>query len=99
MLFLQFSDTPQMVNYYVRQLKATGSEYAELLQLSYAQLKELFPCRCASDSDRYEELVSDFSYYKKQLLLPGATREVLWKEYLQTHLKAMAIQTSKTIVI
>ena len=73
------------VNYYIRQLKATGSGYAELLQLSDAQLKELFPCRCASDADRYEELASEFSYFKKQLLLPGATREVLWKEYLQTH--------------
>ena len=73
------------VNYYIRQLKATGSGYAELLQLSDAQLKELFPCRCASDADRYEEQASEFSYFKKQLILPGATCEVLWKKYLQTH--------------
>lgn len=73
------------VNYYVRQLKATGSGYADLLRLSDAQLKELFPCRSTSDSDRYEELASDFSYFKKQLLLPGGTREALWKEYLFKH--------------
>lgn len=73
------------VNYYVRQLKATGSEYPDLLQLSDVELKELFPCRSASDSDRYEELASCFSYFKQQLLLPGGTREALWKEYLHTH--------------
>jgi len=73
------------VNYYVRQLKATGSPYAELLLLDDAGLKELFPSRTLSDSDRYEELAGYFSYFKQQLLLPGATREFLWKEYFQKH--------------
>lgn len=73
------------VNYYVRQLKATGSDYSDLLKLSDLELKELFPYKSASDSDRYEELATCFSYFKQQLLLPGGTREVLWKEYLQTH--------------
>lgn len=73
------------VNYYVRQLKATGSPYASLLLLDDAQLKDLFPSRTLSDIDRYEELAQDFSYFKQQLLLPGATREALWKEYLQKH--------------
>ena len=73
------------VNYYVRQLKATGTSYADLLSLSDAQLSELFPCRSASDIDRYEELASCFSYFKQQLLLPGGTREALWKEYLYKH--------------
>ena len=73
------------VNYYVRQLKATGTSYADLLSLSDAQLSELFPCRSSSDSDRYEELASCFSYFKQQLLLPGGTREALWKEYLYKH--------------
>lgn len=72
------------VNYYVRQLKATGSSYAELLKLNDMQLKELFPTRSVSDSDRYEELAGCFAYFKQQLLLPGATREALWKEYLLT---------------
>lgn len=44
------------VNYYVRQLKATGSSYAELQLLNDNQLKELFPSRTLSDSDRYDEL-------------------------------------------
>ena len=73
------------VNYYVRQLRATGTSYPDLLSLSDAQLSELFPCRSASDSDRYEELASGFSYFKQQLLLPGGTREALWKEYLYKH--------------
>ncbi|NEW80768.1 MAG: hypothetical protein GZ094_00155 [Mariniphaga sp.] len=49
------------------------------------ELKELFPFRSASGSDRYEELASCFPYFKLQLLLPGGTREALWKEYFQTH--------------
>jgi transposase len=73
------------VNYYVRQLKATGTSYPDLLCLSDAQLSELFPSRSSSDNDRYEELASDFSYFKKQLLSPGGTREALWKEYLYKH--------------
>lgn len=73
------------VNYYVRQLIATGCPYAELQLLNDIQLKELFPSRTSSDSDRYEELAQYFSYFKQQLLLPGATREFLWKEYLQKH--------------
>lgn len=73
------------VNYYVRQLKATGSPYEELQLLNDNQLKELFPSRTLSDRDRYEELAGYFSYFKQQLLLPGATREFLWKEYLQKH--------------
>ncbi len=73
------------VNYYVRQLNATGNPYSQLQLLTDSQLKELFPSRTLSDSDRYEELAQYFSYFKQQLLLPGATREVLWKEYLQKH--------------
>lgn len=73
------------VNYYVRQLSVTGTPYPDLLKLSDLELKELFPYKSASDNDRYEELAACFSYFKQQLLLPGGTREVLWKEYLQTH--------------
>lgn len=73
------------INFYVQQLKATGSSYTELQLLNDAQLKELFPCRSSSDSDRYEDLSQYFTYFKQQLHLPGATREALWKEYLNKH--------------
>lgn len=73
------------INYYVRQLKATGRDYALLSQLGDVELKELFPSRTLSDSDRYEELAHYFPYIKKELHLPGGTREFLWKEYLQKH--------------
>jgi transposase len=73
------------VNYYVRQLIATGIDYPDLLKLSDSDLKEFFPVRTVSDSDRYEDMAQYFSYFKKQLLLPGGTREVLWKEYLHKH--------------
>jgi transposase len=73
------------VNYYVRQLLATGTDYPDLLKLGDPELRELFPCRTVSDSDRYEEMAKYFSYFKQQLHLPGATREALWKEYLHKH--------------
>ena len=44
-------------------LQATGSEYSDLLQLSDVELNELYPSRSVSDSDRYEELASCFSYF------------------------------------
>jgi len=72
-------------NYYVRQMNATGISYSELLALSDVKLNELFPSPSAMDSDRYQELVHYFPYFKQQLLLPGSTREVLWKEYLLKH--------------
>lgn len=73
------------VNFYVRQLVATGTHYPDLLKLSDQELKELFPSRTTSDSDRYEEIAQYFPYIKQQLLLPGGTRENLWKEYLHKH--------------
>lgn len=73
------------INYYVRQLRATGISYSELAALSDGDLNELFPSRSTTDSDRYEELAQYFPYFKRQLLLPGSTREVLWQEYLQKH--------------
>lgn len=73
------------VNNYVRRMNASGISYSELLDLSDAQLHEMFPSPSTMDGDRYEELSQYFPYFKKQLLLPGCTREVLWKEYLQKH--------------
>ena len=73
------------INYYVRQLKVSGLQYSDLLELSEAELGELFPICNTTDVDRYGELSAYFPYFKKQMLLPGCTRETLWKEYLQKH--------------
>ncbi|WP_461642398.1 IS21 family transposase [Labilibaculum euxinus] len=73
------------INYYVRQLKASGLQFSDLLELSDTELCELFPTPNTTDTDRYQELSAYFSYFKKQMLLPGCTRETLWQEYLQKH--------------
>jgi len=73
------------VNYYVRQLKAIGLQFSELLKLSDVELMELFPTRNTTDVNRYKELSAYFPYFKKQMLLPGCTREALWRDYLQKH--------------
>jgi transposase len=73
------------INTYVRHFKASGKSFSELLELSDKNLVELFPTGSTTDYDRYSELVQYFPYFKKQLHLPGFTREYLWREYLQKH--------------
>ena len=46
---------------------------------------ELFPTNSTTDYDRYSELSQYFPYFKKQLHLPGFTKEYLWREYLLKH--------------
>ena len=70
---------------YVRLLNASELRYTELLEFSDADLLELFPINSNSDTDRYQQLSQYFPYFKKELLRPGATREVLWRDYLQKH--------------
>jgi len=84
-LFFKFINTPQYDKLLCCQLKPTGTSHPDLLSLSDVHLSELFPSRSASDSDLYEELASDFSYFKKQLHSPVSTREAFWKEYLYKH--------------
>ena len=73
------------INTYVRHFKASDKSFAELIKLSDKELFELFPTGSTTDYDRYEELSQYFPYFKKQLHLPGFTKEYLWKEYLRKH--------------
>jgi transposase len=70
------------VNTYVRLFKASGKSYRDLLELSDKDLSELFPSSGTIDKQRYEDLSSDFDYFRKELKKPGCTRQKLWKEYL-----------------
>jgi len=73
------------INTYVRYFSSSGKSFSELLELSDKELVELFPNRSTTDYDRYTELSQYFPYFKKQLHLPGFTKEYLWKEYLRKH--------------
>lgn len=73
------------IDSYVRLLNACELSYTELLDFSDVNLLELFPISTNSDTDRYQQLSQYFPYFKKELLRPGATREVLWRNYLQKH--------------
>ncbi|WP_461638212.1 hypothetical protein [Labilibaculum euxinus] len=42
------------INYYVRQLKASGLQFSDLLELSDTELRELFPTPNTTDTDRYQ---------------------------------------------
>ncbi len=72
---------------YVRLLGASNLSFNELLEFSDADLLELFPISSNSNTDRYQQLSQYFPYFKKELLRPGATREVLWQDYLRKHPK------------
>lgn len=73
------------IDSYIRLLNACELSYTELLDFSDVDLLELFPISSNSDTDRYQELSQYFPYFKKELMRPGSTREVLWREYLQKH--------------
>ena len=73
------------VNPLVHQFKATGKSYKELLELSDSELTELFPLPQTVDKRRYEELCSQFEYFRSELKKPGCTRQTLWIEYQQKY--------------
>jgi len=69
------------VNYYVQLFKSTEKSYKVLLKLSDEELNALFPSSGTIDKQRYEELSSQFEYFRRELKKPGCTRQVLWQEY------------------
>lgn len=73
------------VNNYVRLFNASETSYEALLKLTDKELAELFPSPATIDKRRYEELSSNFEYFRNELKKPGCTRQVLWKEYLLKH--------------
>lgn len=60
-------------------------DYRELLKLDDKTLQDLFPSNSEIDSYRYNQLVSYFSYFSRELKKPGCTLRVLWQEYLEKH--------------
>jgi transposase len=70
------------VNSYVGLLRACDQSYESLLSLSDKELSDLFPSPGTIDKPRYEDLSSQFEYFRLELKKTGCTREKLWEEYL-----------------
>ncbi len=73
------------VNNYVRLFEAHNLDYDELLKLDEKALQDLFPSNSEIDSYRYDQLVSYFPCFSKELKKPGCTLQTLWQEYLEKH--------------
>lgn len=72
------------VRKYLALQRASGLSVDELLQMEAHRLQQtLLPGQGRSESDRYEELVSNYDYYCKELQRKGVTRWLLWSEYRQ----------------
>jgi len=73
------------VNHYVRLIKAATLSYKQLLAYSDEDLCTLFPSTTTTDKSRYEQLSSQFDYYRKELKKTGCTKLTLWQEYRKAH--------------
>jgi len=65
------------VNHYVRLIKAATLSYKQLLAYSDEDLSALFPATTTTDKSRYEQLSSQFNYYRKELKKTGFTKLTL----------------------
>jgi len=73
------------VNQYVNLLSATEHSWPTLLEMDDARLQELLPKPSAVDGQLYEQLLSYFPTYLKELSKPGCTLLNLWQEYIGKH--------------
>lgn len=73
------------VNSYVRTFDEHGLNYQALEELSDGELAGLFPKADYKDSQRYEQLVSYFPTFAKELQKTGCTLQTLWDGYLADH--------------
>jgi len=73
------------VNHYVQLIDATSRSYEELSGYSDEELIALFPSTTTTDKERYEQLSSQFEYYRKELKKTGCTKLTLWRAYRKLH--------------
>src|SRR5688572_5489040 len=73
------------VNQYVNLLTVTEHSWPALLAMDDARLLELLPKPSAVDQELYEQLLSYFPAYLKELSKPGCTLLNLWQEYIGKH--------------
>lgn len=70
---------------YVVRFQQTGNSYAELAELSDAELSSVvYSPRSSQTTDkRFQQLEPRLPYYGQQLKLLGVTKQLLWDEYLK----------------
>jgi len=73
------------VNDYVQYLSSLGHSWQELLAMDDATLEGLFPSKATHDQGLYEQLITYFPTYQKELTKPGCTLLNLWQKYLDKH--------------
>jgi len=73
------------VNHYVQLINAATLSYEQLLGYSDQELSTLFPSTTSTDKVRYEQLSSQFEYYRKELKKTGCTKLTLWRAYRNMH--------------
>ena len=71
------------VNGYMRQFKASGLDFRELLDLDDGSLKELFPARTTILNPRYDELMCFFEQMQQDRHHPGFTFQYHYNQYKQ----------------
>jgi len=71
------------VNNYMKLFKACDHEFAELLKMENAQLKELFTSHTTIKNDRFEQLTLYFDKVNKGRNHPGFTFQFHYNEYKQ----------------
>ena len=71
------------VGEYIAEFKRTGLSYRDIINMSNAEVIELFEKSNKSSNPLYEALSKDFLYYEKELKRPGVTLYLLWEEYIQ----------------
>lgn len=70
------------VNKYVQLLQVSGFDDQELLELEDSSLRDLFPSYDTIDTNRYEKLSKNFSFYASELKKTGCTKLRLWEDYI-----------------
>ena len=73
------------INEYVRLFDAQPKSYEELQAQSDKELESMFTRTSNIDLSRYQELSSQFSYFRDELKKPGCTRQALWQGYIEKH--------------
>jgi transposase len=60
--------------------------YQDLSELEEVDLHELFTVEIQTEKARYEDLASNFEYFKKELTAPGCTLQTFHQEYILKYL-------------
>jgi len=66
---------------YLAEFKRSGLSYLEVNQMSDSMLANIFERANQVSNHDYEELSKKFIHYEKELIRPGVTLLLLWREY------------------